>query len=115
MLRTVVAQIVEVLAAIAAPGADINALPACSEPGIPDVVFIGPTRGAVQVLGILHQLAGAAIRHHEEDGNTSEAADEDDHFADEQRLPNTLVLGSGVVPSPDHPGKGLIDGRRSSF
>ena len=94
MFGTVVPQIVKVLAAITAPCADISALPARGEPGIPDVVFIGPTRGAVQVLGILHQLAGAAIRHHEEDGNTSERADQDHHFADEQRLPNTLVLGS---------------------
>ena len=74
MLGAVVPQIVKVLAAIPAPCADISALPARGEPGIPDVVFIGPTRGAVQVLGILHQLAGAAIRHHEEDGDASEAS-----------------------------------------
>src|SRR5205085_12634441 len=100
----------KVMTAITAPCADICALPARSKPGIPDVVFIGPTRGAVQVFCILHQLARAAIRHHEEDGNTAERADQHHHFADEQRLPNTLVLGGGVVPPPGHTVKGLIDG-----
>lgn len=79
------------------------------QPCSPDVLFGRPARGAVQVIGVLHQLPRTPTSRDKEQTDASATTGEDDHLSEEQWLSHARVLRSGVVPAPDNPSKGLID------
>src|SRR5690554_4307185 len=106
MFRTVVSQIMEAPGTFAVPAADVNALARIQQTGAADVVFLRPTRRAVQVLGILRKLASSPVRRGEEDGNGEHRSGENDDFALEQRLPDLRITSSAIRPAPFTPGKG---------
>src|SRR5471032_2411783 len=53
---TVMAEIVQPMSAFGAPAADVDAVLCSEESGVPDIVFVGPARGAVEVFRVFRQL-----------------------------------------------------------
>src|ERR1700687_395533 len=109
MLGTVVAEIAHPVPALWAPPTDVNAVLCGEETGVLDIVFVGPSRGAVEVFCVLRQLARAATGEHEEDADAQEAPSEDDHLALEERPANPLILRRAIPPSPRNPRQPLGD------
>ena len=53
VFRAVVAEVTQPVSALRAPSTDIDASLCVQETGLADVVFVGPSRGSVQVLRVL--------------------------------------------------------------
>ena len=109
---TVVAEVIQSVSALRTPAADVHAVPCGQQPGVADIVLVGPSRGAMEILGVLRELACAAACEHEENTDAEEAPREDDHFAFEEWPANPLILRSAIAPSPRDPREGLVDAAR---
>jgi len=94
------------------PAADIDAVLCREQPGVAHVILVGPSRGTMQVLGILREFACSAVCEDEENANAEKTPCEDDHFSFEERPANPLILRSAIAPSHGIHEKGWLDAAR---
>ena len=109
VLWPVVAEIAQAMSALPAPPTDIHAVLCGEKAGIPDILFVGPPGGAVEIFCVLRQLASTAPGEHEEDSDAQETPRENDHLALEKWPANLLILPGAIAPSPRDPGERLVD------
>src|ERR1035441_10538395 len=99
----VMAEIAQPMSSLRAPPADVDSVFCGEQPGVPDIVFVGPARGAVEIFRVFGQLASAAAGEYKEDAHARKTPCEDDHLALEERPANPLILRSTIAPSPRDP------------
>src|SRR5471030_2265876 len=112
VLGAVMTEVTQPVSSLRAPTADVDSVFCGEQPGVTDIVFVGPARGAVEILCVFCQLACAAAGEYEEDANARKTPCEDDHLALEERPANPLILRSAIAPSPRDPRERLVDTTR---
>src|ERR1017187_6289056 len=105
----IMTEVIQSVSALMTPATDVDTVLCCEQSCIAHIVLVGPSRRAVKVLGVLRELACSAVCEDKEDADTEQTAREDDHFPLEEWLANPLIARSAILPSPDDPGKGLVD------
>src|ERR1019366_5974101 len=105
----VMAEVTQPVSSLRAPSADVDSVFCGEQPGVPDIVFVGPARGAVEVFRIFCQLARAATGEYKENADARKTPCEDDHLALKERPANPLILRSAIAPSPRDPRERLVD------
>jgi hypothetical protein len=91
MFRAVVSEIALPASALRAPPADVNTVLRREKTRLADIIFVGPSCGAVEVFGILCEFASAMTSQQKEDTNAQKTANEYDQLALKERAANPLI------------------------
>jgi hypothetical protein len=91
MFRAVVSEITLPASALRAPPADVNTVLRREKTRLADIIFVGPSCGAVEVFGILCEFASAMTSQQKEDTNAQKTANEYDQLALKERPANPLI------------------------
>ena len=91
MFGAVVLEVAQPASAFRAPPADVNTMLRREKTRFVDIIFVGPSRGAVKVFGILREFAGAMTSQQKKDTNAQKTANEYDQFAFKERPANPLI------------------------
>src|SRR5471030_1770922 len=106
------AEVTQPVSSLRAPPANVDSVFCGEQPCVPDIVFVGPARGAVEIFRVFRQLARTAAGEYEENAHARKTPCEDDHLALEERPANPLILRSAIAPSPRDPRERLVDTTR---
>src|SRR5471030_261168 len=106
------AEVTQPVSSLRAPPANVDSVFCGEQPCLPDIVFVGPACGAVEIFRVFRQLARATAGEYEENADARKTPCEDDHLAHEEWPANPLILRSAIAPSPRDPRERLVDATR---